>query len=45
MKELGEAVRARAAEEFSWDAVGLRIERIYDSLTKGRTRRGPHDSN
>ncbi len=34
MKDLGLEVKRRAAEEFSWDAVGLRIERIYDSLTK-----------
>ncbi len=36
MKELGERVRSRAAQEFSWEAVGMRIERIYDSLTQRR---------
>jgi glycosyltransferase involved in cell wall biosynthesis len=39
MEDLGRQVKQRAAEQFSWDAVGLRIERIYDSLTKWRTGR------
>jgi glycosyltransferase involved in cell wall biosynthesis len=39
-RTMGEQLRARAAQHFSWERTGLRLERLYRRLWDGRSARG-----